>query len=89
MNSEGKSVYLDNYQFMLVALVISTLVPLAAFMTVHSERKINNETGPEKDHKSRVTAGGSAKLFALDISKGERKTRQPAFLVARLKSNST
>lgn len=62
------------------ALVIFILMLLAAFMTARSERKTKNEPGPEKDHKSRVTAGGSARLFALDISNGERKTRQPAFL---------
>ena len=60
----------------LVALVIFILMLLAVFMIVRSEGKAKKDTGPEKEHKSRLPAGGYARLFDQDKLKGERKSRQ-------------
>ena len=44
------------------------------------EERAKNEAGPEKEHKSSLTAGGHARFFSQDKPKGELNSRQKVIL---------
>ena len=73
-NANSPDIFLVVVAF--IVLVIFIMMLLAAFMIVRSNDKTRNEAGAENERESRLAAGGDARLFAQDQSKGERQARQ-------------